>query len=71
MPLGDQNLHNALSDQATKRNDYMGYDPRKPAFGGLRTQQGQTSLRIRAVWSAPLLLAFWKVPYVNLLLVKF
>ena len=39
-------------------------------IGGLRTTQAQTSLRIRAVWSAPLLFVFWKVSYVNLLQVK-
>ena len=27
----------------------MGLDARKPVFGGLRTTQAQTSLRIRAV----------------------
>ena len=49
----------------------MGLDARKPVFSGLRTTQAQTSLRIRAVWSAPLLFAFWKVSYVNLLQVNF
>ena len=44
---------------------------RKPVFRGLRTTQAQTSLRIRAVWSAPLLLALWKVSYINLIQVKF
>ena len=29
--------------------DYKGRDMTKPVFGGLRTTQGQTSLRIRAV----------------------
>ena len=39
----------------------MGLVARKPVFGGLRTTKAQTSLRIRAVWSAPLLFAlFWK-----------
>ena len=38
---------------------------------GLRITQAQTSLRISAVWSAPLLFAFCKVPYVNLLQMKF
>ena len=49
------------------------YGPRrdKTCFGGLRTTQAQTSLRIRAVWSAPLLFAFMKVPYVDLLQMKF
>ena len=34
--------------------DHIGLDTRKPVFGVLRTTQAQTSLRIRAVWSAPL-----------------
>ena len=50
---------------------YMGLDARKPVFGVLRITQAQTSLRIRAIWSAPLLFAFWKVRYVNLPQVKF
>ena len=49
----------------------MGRDTRKPLFGGLRTTQAQTSLLMPAVWSVPLLFAFWKVSYVNLLQVKF
>ena len=48
-----------------------GLDARKPVFGGLWTTQAQTSLRIRAVWSAPLLFVFWKVQYSTLLHVKF
>ena len=36
----------------------LGLDARKPVFGGLRTKQTQTSLRIRAVLSAPLLFAY-------------
>ena len=43
----------------------------KPVFGGLQTTQAQTSLRIRAVWSAPLLFLLGKVSYVILLQVKF
>ena len=31
--------------------------------GGLQITKAQTSLRIRAVWSAPLLLAYYKVSY--------
>ena len=42
----------------------------KSCLRDLRTTQAQTSLRIRADWSAPLLFAFWKVTYVNLLQVK-
>ena len=49
----------------------MGLDARKPVFGGLRTTQAQTSLRIRAVCSAPLLFAFCKAPYPSLLQAKF
>ena len=50
---------------------YMVLDARKPVFGGLRTIQEQTSLCMRADWSAPLLFAFWKVSYLNLLQAKF
>ena len=50
----------------------MGLVARKPVFGGFfLTTQSQNSLRIRAVWSAPLLFTFWKVSYVNLLHLKF
>ena len=49
----------------------MGLDARKPVFGGLRTTQAQTSLRIGAVCSAPLLFTFWKVLYIRLVQVKF
>ena len=49
----------------------MGLGATKPVFGGLRSTQAQTSLRIRAVWSAPLLIAYWKVSYIDLLLAKF
>ena len=48
----------------------MGIDARKPVFGGLETTQAQTSLRFRAVRSAPLLFAFCKVPYLSLLRAK-
>ena len=43
---------------------------KKPVFGVLQITQAQTSLRIPAVWSAPLLFPFCKVPYVNLLQVQ-
>ena len=36
----------------------LGHVARKPDLGGLRTTKAQTSLRMRAVWSAPLLFAF-------------
>ena len=44
----------------------MGLDARKPPSVGLRTTQAQISLRMRAVWSAPLLFALRKVPYVDI-----
>ena len=50
---------------------YMGLDARKPVFGGLRTTKVQTRLRIRAVWSAPLLFTYWKESYLDLLRTKF
>ena len=49
----------------------MGLDVRKPVFGDLGTTKAQTSLRICAVWSAPLLFAYWKVSYLDLLQTKF
>ena len=50
---------------------HIGLHARKPVFRGLQTAKAQTSLRILAVWSAPLLFAFWKVSYLNLLQAKF
>ena len=50
---------------------YLSLDRRKPVFGGLRTTQARTSLRIRAVWTAPLLFTYRKVSYLNLLQFKF
>ena len=50
---------------------HMGLDARKAVFGDEQTTKAQTSVRIRAVWWAPLLFAFEKVSYVNLLQVKF
>ena len=38
----------------------MDLDARNPVFGGLSTTQVQTSLRIRAVWSAPFYSLFGK-----------
>ena len=43
--------------------DDKGLNVWKPVFGGLLTTKAQTSLRICADWSAPLLFAFWKVTY--------
>ena len=39
---------------------YLGPDARKPVFGVMRTTTAQTSLRIRADWSAPLYSLFGK-----------
>ena len=50
---------------------HMGLDARKPVFGGLPTTKAQTSLCIRAVWSAPLLFAYKKVSYLDVLWAKF
>ena len=50
----------------------MVLNARKHVFGGLRTTKVQTSLSIRAVWSAaPLLFAYWNVSYLDLLQVNF
>ena len=49
---------------------HMGLVARKPVFRGLRTTQAQTSLRICAVWSAPLLFVFCKEQYLSLLQAK-
>ena len=43
----------------------------KTCLRGLRTTKAQTSLHISADWSVPLLLAFWKVSFLNLLQAKF
>ena len=49
----------------------MGLVASKSVFGGLRTANAQTSLRTRAVRSAPLLFAYLKVCYKDLLQAKF
>ena len=50
---------------------YMGLKARKSVFGGLGTTKVQTSLHIQAVCSAPLLFAYWKGSYLNLLQMHF
>ena len=50
---------------------YLGPRKGKLVFGGLQTTKAQTSLRIRAVCSAPLLFANFKVSYLDLLRPKF
>ena len=49
----------------------MGLAARKPVFRGLHTTKVQTSLLIHAVWSEPLLFAYYKVLYLNLWQAKF
>ena len=49
----------------------MGHDARKPVFGGLRTTKAHTNLPIHAVLPGPLLFAYWKVSYLDLLRTKF
>ena len=55
----------------TKPACQLGLEARKPVFGGLGTTQAQTSVRIRADWSAPLLLAYREESYLDLLRAKF
>ena len=50
---------------------YMGLYARKPFFAGFWTTKAQFSLCIHTVWSAPLLFAYRKVSYQNLLQMKF
>ena len=50
---------------------YLGLAARKPVFGGLRITKAQTSLRICAVWPAPLLFTYCKVSYPGLIKAKF
>ena len=45
---------------------HFSLDAWKPVFRSFRTTKVQTSLRIHADWSAPLLFIFRKVPYLNL-----
>ena len=64
----DQNApRGAVSSGPIVSFNNMGLITGKPVFGGLPTKKVQTSLRSRAVWSAPLLLAVWKAPYLSLL----
>ena len=49
-PLGNlSNLSQFHLLLSLHKHHHMGLDARKPVFGGLRTTQAQTSLRIRAV----------------------
>ena len=51
----------------------MGLDARKPSLGVCEQQRRRPACGyvIRAVWSAPLLFAYWKVSHLDLLLAKF
>ena len=61
-----------LNSTTRAKLEHMGLDARKPVFEGLRKTKALTSLRIRTDWSAtPLLFAYWKVSYLNLLQAKF
>ena len=54
-----------------QKNIFIWASTRKTGFGGLRTTKALTSLRIPAVWSAPLLFAYLMISYQALLQVKF
>ena len=61
----------SMVNKLTRPKNHKGLVATKPVFGGLQTTKVQTSLRMHAVWSVPLLSALRKVPYVNFLQVKF
>ena len=63
--------HSPMQMPVSEALDLMGLDARKPVFRGLGTTKVLTSLRIGAVWSAPLLFANHNVAYLSVLLVKF
>ena len=69
--MGKNNENPDLVQEKEKLHPKMGLVAIKPVFGGLRTTKAQTSLRIRAVLSVPLLFAFWKVLYLDLLPAKY
>ena len=50
---------------------YMGLDARKPVFGGVVNNKGADQPAHPRGLSAPLLLAYWKVSYLDLLGAKF
>ena len=62
-------IHHTM--QLTINKTLIGPQREKTCLWEFATTQAQTSLRIRAVWSAPLIFAFGKVPYVDLLQMKF
>ena len=61
-------LHGMINEQGLCLDvrDDMGLDARKLVFGGLLTTKALISLCGCAGWPAPLLFAFWKVPYLSL-----
>ena len=64
-------LRNAKINTDRRHFYNLGLDMRKPVFEDWQTTNAQTSLRIRADWSAPLLFILCKVLYLNLLRAKF
>ena len=50
---------------------YLGLDARKPDIVVWKTTKVQSSMHICTVWSAPLLLAFWKVNWQHFLYPNF
>ena len=61
----------SMVNKLMRLKNHLGLVATKPVFGGLQTTKVQTSLRMRAVWSVPLLFALRNVPYVYFLQVKF
>ena len=61
----------SFQKEKIKKQYYLGLDAWKPVFGGLGTTKAQTSLRVRPIWSSPLLFPFLKEWYLDLLQVKF
>ena len=55
----------------TTQKELFGLYARSLPSGGLQTTNRQTSQRIRALRSAPLLFMYWKVSYINLLRAQF
>ena len=63
-------LHAFMSAQLQVLNGLFG-PRREKSVRWFGTTKEQTSLHIRVVWSAPLLIAHWKVSYLDLLQAKF
>ena len=65
------NIGSSKDTNALARSIILSSFMRKPGFCHMRTTKPQISLRIRAVWSAPLLSAAYIVLYLYLLTPKF